>query len=145
MYLHDLSTRSRVIKPTMIIRLNCSISSLCVSLSKLSMWLKLYSSNSLFWFLYDSSELSMFISFFIILILKICIKRHMLLFVTSIFILATDFPKMNHFRPTMKVNWSCAFSLSDVTDKQTSWLVNVTFDWRQVWRRLFNVMAEHVV
>ena len=32
----------------------------------------------------------------------------------------------------MKVNWSATLLLSDTTDKQMSWLVNVTFDWRQV-------------
>ena len=54
-----------------------------------------------------------------------------------IFTLATDFPYMDHFRLTGFINrWRsvdrATLSLSDVTDKQTSWLVNVTFDWRQV-------------
>ena len=40
---------------------------------------------------------------------------------------------MNRLYTPMKVSSSCdTLSLSDVTDKQTSWLVNVTFDWRQV-------------
>ena len=44
---------------------------------------------------------------------------------------------MNHFKPTGFIyRWRsidlATLLLSDVTDKQTSWLVNVTFDWRQV-------------
>ena len=43
---------------------------------------------------------------------------------------------MNHFRPTGFIHRRSIdrvmLSLSDVTDKQTSWLVNVTFDWRQM-------------
>ena len=47
--------------------------------------------------------------------------------------LSLDEPfKTNWLYSPMKVNWSRDVSLSDVTDKQTSWLVNVTFDWRQV-------------
>ena len=55
------------------------------------------------------------------------------------FTLATDFPYMNHYRPTSFIHrWRSidpvTLSLRDVTGKQTSRLVNVTFEWRQVMR-----------
>ena len=52
-----------------------------------------------------------------------------------IFTLADDFPLMNHFTGFIyrwPLNDRATLSLSDVTDKQTPWLVNFTFDWRQV-------------
>ena len=35
----------------------------------------------------------------------------------------------NWLHTPMNANWSCDVVISNVTDKQTSWLVNVTFDW----------------
>ena len=58
---------------------------------------------------------------------------------------------MNHFRPTGFIHrWRSidhvTLSLSNVMDKQTSWLVNVTFGWRQVvtfgWRQVMTTAVQ---